>query len=284
MTEAAQPVESGQGAEGNEGSGNDQELYAPFLEGVPEEIHEQIYPALRAQNAEFTRRFQERSERFGPFEDSGVFDLEPETVGNFVNLHGLLNAAAEGDEEATAQVQDWWESVGDALGFYSEDGESDYGEGGESDFDLSDFDPYDPQQMQHLIASQVQEAIAPVGQYLQSREEQEQEAQAIAEAESHIQASLAAIQEDNPDLTEEDMGQIVRLAQLHIGEVDDPIQAGFDEYKALVSKGENSLFDQKVTQPRPAQGQGANGPTPVKVTSDNVAQIARERIEQSMSQ
>ena len=275
--EAAQPAE-GQGTEGSE-QGN--ELYAPFLEGVDESIHEQVIPALKAQNAEFTKSSQKRAEKFSPYEEAGIFDIEPEAVGNMVALSEVLNAAAEGDEEAVQQAQDWWESVGEALGYY---GEGD-GEKGEEVSGLpEDYDPYDPKQARDLTMSVVQEALQPFAEQMQSREQQEAEAAAVREAEDAIEASIQAIQKDNPNLSEEDMGEILKLAQLHAETSDDPIAAGFEQYKGYIGKGESALFASKQSQPVPAQGGGSNPPEPVKVTSQNVAEIARQRLEQSMAQ
>ena len=275
--EAAQPAE-GQGTEGSE-QGN--ELYAPFLDGVDEGIHEQVIPALKAQNAEFTKRFQERSEKYGPYEEAGILNMEPEAVQNMVALSDVLNAAAEGDEDAVGQAQDWWESVGEALGFY---GEGD-GEQGEEVSGLpEDYDPYDPEQPRNLTMSVVQEALQPFAEHLSSREQQEAEAAAVREAEDALEASITKVQEENPDLSDDDMTEILRLAQLHAETSDDPIRAGFEQYKGYLGKGESALFASKQNQPVPAQGGGSNPPEPVKVTSANVAEIARQRLEQSMAQ
>lgn len=274
--EAAQPAE-GQGTEGSE-QGN--ELYAPFLDGVDEGIHEQVIPALKAQNAEFTKRFQERSEKYGPYEEAGILNMEPEAVQNMVALSDVLNAAAEGDEDAVGQAQDWWESVGDALGFYGEDKE-----GGEEDSGLpEDYDPYDPEQARKLTMSVVKEALEPFAEHMQSREQQEAEAAAIREAEDALEASIKKVQEDNPNLTDEDMTEVLKLAQLHAETSDDPIAAGFEQYKSYIGKGESSLFASKQNQPAPAQGGGSNPSVPERVTSANVAEIARQRLEQSMAQ
>lgn len=270
-SESAQP-DTGQDAQTSENG-----LYSPFLTDVPDDLHGQVIPALKAQNAEFTRKFQERAEKYGPFDETGVFDLDPENVTNLVALSDLLSAAEDGDEQAVGAVREWLDSVGENLGIYDND----------DDDDVSvdeDFDPYDPTQIQRLVANAVKEQVAPIGQQISERERQQAEAQAVQQAEQAIEQSLAQIQEANPDLTDDDVGQIIQLAQLHAESSDNPIQAGFEQFKQLVSRGETNLFQSKQKQPSPAQGAGTNPVVPDKITSDNVAEIARQRLQAAMSQ
>jgi hypothetical protein len=72
--EATQPAEvEGQGAETQEGN----DLYSAFLDGISPEMHDTVIPALKAQDASFTKRFQSLSEKTKPFEELGVFDMDP---------------------------------------------------------------------------------------------------------------------------------------------------------------------------------------------------------------
>jgi hypothetical protein len=59
----------------------------------------------------------------------------------------------------------------------------------------------------------------------------------------------------------------------------DAINFAFEKYKSLVSKGESQLFDKKRQQPGLPEGSGPAATTPEPITSNNVAQIARERLE-----
>ena len=279
--EGAQPAENDSPGQDPQDSEQGNDLYSPFLDGVDPALHDQVLPALKAQNAEFTKSFQKRSEQYGLYEEAGILDMEPEAVSNMVALSEVLNAASQGDEDAIGQAQDWWEAVGETLGFYGEEGE----EGGGEDAGLpEDFDPYDPNQQRQITMQVVQEALKPFAEHMMSREEQEAEAAAIQEAEQALEASISQIQKDNPDLSDEDMTEILKLAQLHAETSDDPIKDGFEQYRSYIGKGEGALFQAKQNQPAPAQGSGLNGSVPEKVTSANVAEIARQRLEQSMSQ
>ena len=61
---------------------------------------------------------------------------------------------------------------------------------------------------------------------------------------------------------------------------DNPVQAGFEKYQTLVSKGENNLFQKKLDQPGTPEGSGPAATTPEPVTSANVKDKVRERLEQ----
>lgn len=260
--EAAQPADEGQGADSQ---GND--LYSGFLEGIPEEIHEQVIPALKAQDASFTKRFQSLSERTKPFEELGVFDRDPEVVGGFLGLASAIEAAAGGDEEAGGAVREWWDQLGEQMGFY-ESGES---EGDESD---DEFDPFDRDQIASLLQQEIQNQIGPVQEFI---EHQTQE-QAVYEAEQAIEQRISELKSENPDLSDEVIEEILGLAEMFVDESDDPIGEGFKKYQALVSKGESQLFANKQQQPGVPESSGPANTAPPMVTSENVQQMARERL------
>jgi hypothetical protein len=274
QSEAAQAVED-QGAENQ--SGND--LYSGFLDGIPEGIHDQVIPALKAQDAEFTKRFQSRAEQVKPYEELGVFDMDPENIGAYLSLDQAVNAAQEGDEGAKQAVQEWWDQMGEALGFYDSDGE----EGESGDEPDEDFDPYDPASIQKLISEQLEQSVGPIAQHIQERETQEQQQQALEAAEAAIEAQVEELKESNPNLSDDDVDEILTMAQLFTDQ-DDPIGAGFEKYKALVSKGENSVFDSKVNQPSTPEG---SGPTvnnnAVEATSANVKDLVMERLNKAQA-
>jgi hypothetical protein len=274
--EAVEPAE-GQGAENqSEGSG----LYDSFLDGIPDGIHDQVIPALKAQDAEFTKKFQARSEQMKPFEELGVFDAEPENIGAYMNLDQMVVAAQQGDEQAMEQVQEWWDGMGEALGFYDAD-EGEESEGGKET--PEDFDPYDPASIDKLVAERLEQTVGPLAEHMQQREQSENEQAALAEAEDAIEAQVAQLQEANPKLSEDDVSEILTMAELFV-ETDNPIQAGFEKYQSLVGKGENSLFDSKVNQPATPEGSGpAHNSGAVTATSANVKDLVAERLKQAES-
>jgi hypothetical protein len=270
--EATQPAEvEGQGAETQEGN----DLYSAFLDGISPEMHDTVIPALKAQDASFTKRFQSLSEKTKPFEELGVFDMDPEQVGGYLGLANALEAAAEGDEQAQESVHEWWDQVGEQLGFY----EAGQGEEDSGDMSDEDFDPFDKNQLTSLLQNQVQEMVGPIAEYVQQQQTSQQEKEALAAAEAQIDESISALKTENPDLPDEVIGEVLELAEMFIDSSDDPIAAGFEKYKSLVSKGESQLFDKKRQQPGLPEGSGPAATTPEPITSNNVAQIARERLE-----
>lgn len=268
--EAAQPVE-GQGAEAPQGN----DLYSPFLEGVNPDIHDQVVTALKAQDAEFTKRFQSLSERTKPFEEGGLLDADPEVLGSYKTLADYVDAAESGDEEAAAAVYEWWDSVGDALGFYeagedTDDAEVEFGE---------DFDPYDPSQLSELLARQVEEQVGPIAEFVEQQAMTQQEQEMLATAEAEIQGQIDDLRAQY-DISDEDLSEVLELAEMFVETTDNPVQAGFEKYQSLVSKGENNLFQKKLDQPGTPEGSGPAATTPEPVTAANVKDKVRERLEQ----
>lgn len=268
------PVEApleGQGAE----SQSENDLYTGFLDGVSPEIHEQVIPALKAQDAEFTKRFQSLSEKTKPFEELGVFDSDPETVSSYLSLAEAMNGAQSGDSEAQAAVYEWWDQVGEQLGFYEQglEGEDNSGEEFDSDFP-EDFDPYDAQQFSSLLENKVQETIAPLLEALQQTAVQQEQQEAIAQ----LDAQVKSVQEQH-GLSNEVMDEVQELA-IMFADAENPIEAGYEKYKALIAKGEGSLFQKKIEQPQTPEGSGPANTTPEKITSENVREIFRQRLDQ----
>lgn len=275
--EAAVPESAdGQGAE----SGNGNELYQAFLDGVPEEIHDQVIPALKAQDAEFTKKFQSNSERTKPFEDLGVFDQNPESIGQYLQLDQAMQAAQEGDEQAIEAVYNWWDQVGESLKFYDagEDGD-DAESGDDGEFDLLDMDQ---QSFQKAVQAQVEKVVGPMAQQLQSREQQEAEAQQLQQANETIDGWVSAVKEANPQVFEGEAGEQVLDEVLELAtmfeDAENPVQAGFEKYQSFVNKGEAGLFAQKTQQPNVPEGAGrpdTNAPVP---TMKNAKDLALEYV------
>lgn len=272
-TEAAQP-EQGQGAEESDGN----ELYSPFLEGIPTELHEQVIPALKAQDAEFTKRFQSRAEQIKPLEEAGLLDADPEQLAGYNQLDQVIRAAVQGDEQAVEAMESWWEELGESLGFF-EDGE---GEAGEAELD-EDFDPYDPQSIQKLVQSSIQQQVEPIAQFLEQKELTEQQQREMQAANEQIEAQIAELKENDPSLTDEVIDEIVDLAVLFADESDNPIQAGYEKYQSLVKKGEAGLFQSKANQPSVPGGSGQPANAAVTPTMANVKELVKERLAQQKS-
>jgi hypothetical protein len=270
--DAAQPVE-GQGAETPQGN----DLYSSFLDGVPSEIHEQVIPALKAQDAEFTKRFQSLSERTKPFEELGLFDRDPEEVGSYLSLAAAIEAAQQGDNESQEALYEWWDNVGDELGFYGQ------GSGEESnDAEISDdFDPFNRDQLSEMLQQQVAEQIGPIAEFVQQQAEAQQEQEALEQAEAQVSSQIEELR-SQVDLSDEAMDEVLELAEMFI-ESDNPIQAAYEKYQSLVAKGESALFNDKIQQPGTPEGSGPAATSEDPITSANVKDKVRALLDQQKS-
>lgn len=280
MSDAA--VQSGGDAVADQGAatpeGND--LYQSYLQDVPEEVHDHVINALKSQDAEITKRFQSQADRMKPFEELGVFDQEPEMIGQFLSLNQSMQAALEGDPEAKEAVYSWWDQVGDALEFYEGEDEGAEDDLGDDDFDLMDMDKKGFQQM---LQQQIMEAIGPLAQHLQSKEQQEAEQLALQEANQQIDGWIDELKSAHPDLFggedgEKVLDEVLELAELFAESSDNPIQAGFEKYQSLVGKGESSLFGKKTEQPAVPERQGPANTTPPATTMKNARDAALEHV------
>ena len=270
--EAAQPVE-GQGAETPQGN----DLYGAFLEGVNPDIHDDVVTALKAQDAEFTKRFQSLSEKTKPFDELGVFDRDPDSVSSYLSLADYMEAAENGEPGAQEAVYEWWDAVGETLGFYEAQGQD--GEEAESeDFD-EDFDPYDRSQLSKLLADQVAEQIGPIADFVEQQAMTQQEQETFAQAEAEINGQIEELRAEF-DISDQDMDEVLELAEMFVETSDNPVRDGFEKYKSLVSKGENNLFQKKLDQPGVPESSGPAATTPDRITAANVKDKVRERLEQ----
>lgn len=276
---AAQPEAApaeGQGAE----SGEETALYEPFLKDVPEEIHEQLLPALKAQNAEFTKKFQSSSERLKPFEEAGILDQDPAALGQYLQLDQAMVAAQEGDPQAIEAIYQWWDNVGEALKFYEgDDGEVGEGEDDE-EFDLMDMTP---EKFREAVRKEAQQMVQPLMEQNQSREEAEAQAAAEAEVTQVVDGWISEVKDANPEMFSGENGEkvleeVVELSLLHT-DAENPVQAGLERYKELVGRGETSLFQKKQEGQTPApEGAGRPATTPAHVTMKNAKDAALEYI------
>lgn len=270
MPDGVQPADSPDTGQGTEGQGDAPQpggLYDSMLEGIPEQYHGTLTERLKAQDADVTKRFQSQSETWKPYENLGVRDVDPEQLGSYINLGNALNAAAEGDAEAVEAIKGWVGDLTKTLGFDQTEQEP-----GQAASDLLDLTP---DQLKEMVA----DAVNPI----QERLDQQEQQQAVAEAEAEVQDKLSSLRKDNPNLTDDDEKRILAFAYMFGQESEDPIAAGFEEFKQVAARGENELFAQKSEQPNPAEGAGRPNTVPPEITSfEDAAEAAKERMRQTV--
>lgn len=267
MSDEAQPAE-----EPAEGQGSDESsgLYDDYLSDIPNEFHDKVIDGFKAKDADFTRRFTAVSDKWKPYDELGVSDVDPEQLGGWLNLNSALEAAQGGDEQASENVYSWWEQLGEQLGFYNEkEGKQ------ESAEDAEDFDPFDPSNIEKIVSEQIQKAVNPITETLSKQEE----AQLAAEADQAVSEIADKLKGDNPGLSDDDIDDILELAIPHMDGAENPeaaVMAGFEKFKSLVSRGENDLFADKLKQPTVPEGAGTPNTAPDKPTLANVKSLALE--------
>ncbi len=266
-----EPAEAVEPAEVEDGQGTDESsgLYDDYLSDIPNEFHDKVIEGFKAKDADFTRRFTAVSDKWKPYDELGVGDVDPEQLGGWLNLNSALEAAQGGDEQASENVYSWWEQLGEQLGFYNGSEESAEGEG------ESDFDPFDPSNIEKIVSDKIQQAVSPLAEHLSKQEE----AQLEQQANQMVSELTESLKSENPGLSDEDVDDILELAIPHIEDSEDPsaaIQAGFEKFKSLVSRGENDLFSQKLKQPTVPEGAGTPNTAPDKPTLANVKDLALE--------
>jgi hypothetical protein len=258
----AAPAAEGQGAESEQGN----ELYAEFLDGVPEDLHETLTERLKAKDADFTKKFQSRAEQLKPFEEMGILEQSPEALGQYLQLDQAMQAAQQGDEQAIEAVYQWWDQVGDVLQFY-EQGDGDEGEAGGSD----EFDPLDMDKdaFDKAVQAKVEEIVGPLQETVMTQQQREQEAAEMEEANQVVEQWKSEVQEKFPDVFKgEDgeavMDEVMGLATMFT-DAENPIMAGLEKYQSLVSKGEAGLFERKLEQPNVPEPGGRADTTPPQI-------------------
>jgi hypothetical protein len=98
------------------------------------------------------------------------------------------------------------------------------------------------------------------------------------EALAQLEAQVKGVQEEH-GLSNEVMDEVQELAAM-FPNAENPIQAGYEKYQSLIAKGEGSLFQKKIEQPQTPEGSGPANTTPEKITSANVREIFRQRLDQ----
>lgn len=245
--------EPGQGAP--EGNG----LYD--LESVPPELREQLLPHLKAVEGNVTKKFQEHADfrkQWEPYEQMGITDIEPEAMQSLLELQEVF-----ADEDS---LKDWWTQVGEYMGFDA--GQEPDGEPGGEDGDL------DMSSIEEVIASKLDERLAPLLEAQRSADEQ----QRIQEAEQQIDAALGTLKEQHGEFDED---TVLRLALAYDGEKD-PLEAAFRDYQELIAQAEKGLLDRKLKQPEAPEGGGTAATATEPITDFETAKrMAKERMRQS---
>lgn len=272
MTYGVPPIAGGDAAGGGEpaAAGGDESgendggsgLYD--LSTVPEAYRSDVERIAKEIDGNVTRRFQEAADyrsQWEPYEELGLNEYDPEAIQSL-----LAFAEIADDQDA---FQEWWESVGDEMGFFDSEGE-DNGE-------LTDDGgfPDDEQERAAMVAQMLEgmldERLGPVEQTLSEAQEEA----LIDEASDLIDERLGELHEEHGDFDDE---AVMRLAMAHAPDVD-ALEKGFADYQEIVNNAATSAINGKANAPSPGGGEGtANTNRKVPVSFDEATEMAKQRL------
>lgn len=239
----------------------------PNYDSVPNEYRQHLDPIIKQMQSNIGKKFEEHAnyrKQFEPYEQLGITEVEPETLGDLLQLLEVMN-----NEE---QFKEWYDAVGQQYGWNSQD-DAEYED---DDFDVEDEESFNPEMLQNLINQTVEQAIAPYQQVLQEQEQQTQ----LQNADAEIGKQLDALREEHGDFDQEAEAYICKLALAH-GDDPEALQKGFQDYQQLVGKGESELFDATNNAPSRPEGEGvANTSVKSPTTMKEAEALALERLEQ----
>lgn len=236
------------------------------LDDHPEELRPYLAAELKKIEGGVTQRFQEAAEfrrQMEPLsplaEIEGLDQVPAEDLAGLVQFHQMAQ-----DPE---QFEDWWEQVGNELGFF--DGSEGGGEGAEG----GEGGEEPPAWAKGLI-----DRLDQLEGGLQERTQTDAERDALAE----IDAEMAQVRTDNSDLPWDDEEAAVedRILQLAMSYGDDPqaISKGLADYRAITGAGQAQLVDAAERGPAPALTGGSGDTAPDEVKGfDDAKAIAKQR-------
>jgi hypothetical protein len=219
-----------------------------------------LMEALKHKDADVTRGFQEHKqfrEQWEPFSKiQGLGDMSPEDVGQLVEWSQAMN-----DPQA---FQAWYEGVGQQLGLSPELDEDAWvrmGEekgwfegGGEGEGQQENGQGFDPNQLQSMLDSMLEQKLQPVQQWLGSQEQNQQAEQIKTQWEQQM-SSLADQHGVKLDDARDD---ILHLMAGYLDDgVEDPVSKAFEHYLRISGKAQGDLIEDKLNQP----GGALNGGT-----------------------
>jgi hypothetical protein len=253
---AAAPQEGGQGG-------------LPWnLDAHPEELRPYLAEELRKVEGGITQRFQEAAEfrrqvePLLPLLEVEGLDLSQISQEDLSGLLGLYPTFS--DPEA---FESWWESVGNEMGFFDGDGPDGAGDGPDG---AGGEEP--PAWAQSLV-----ERLDALEGNVQERSQTDAERDALAE----IDAEMAQIKSDNPDLKwdNEELAVEDRILQLAMSYGDDPeaLSKGLADYRAITGAAQGTLLDAAETAPANALTGGNGDAAPEEIRGFDDAKAAAKK-------
>lgn len=257
-----------------EDTGLDPGLF-PGLEEVPQEYRQYLDPIISEINKNAGNKINEYSEKvkaWEPYEELGVNQLEPETVGQLMGILEMMGKA----EEDPSELEGWYKELGDHFGF-NQNGESE----GEEEYDGSEGnEEFSKSDLQQLIAQTVQENIAPFQQAQESFIEKE----GLEQAEQLLESELGSIAQEFgvKELPSEVEEAICTFALKHEGE--GAALKGAKEYKEMIEAAEGKIFDAAENAPKVPEGPGTpnTNAEPIRTFADAKAAV-EAALEQSVN-
>lgn len=256
-----------EGEASGQGEGLDPGLF-PGIEEVPMEYRQHLDPILKSMESNVNKKLADSAEfrnQWEPYSETGIADLDPETVSDLV---GLVDVFSNPE-----QFRDWWNTVGQEMGFA--EAMQDAGDSDDDEFDGDFEDEPNEQQLAQMFDQMLEEKLAPLAQRFQEQEEQQQ----LSAADQMIQGQLEQLKEKHGEFDE---AAVCKLALSYDGE--DALEKGFADYQNIINSAQNGLFESKSNQPQRPEGPGPADTNGEKVTDfKSAGEIARRRIQEMQS-
>lgn len=257
-------MEASDNVQPNEGQGESGDIGSFYdLSEVPDDYREHIEPLLKKVQQNVDGKFREHADyrkQWEPYESLNLNEYEPEDIERLLNFATMINEDEDGFKE-------WWQKVGDELGFLDSYLESDLDE---DDDDLLDGE-IDMSTVQQAISEQVEQALSPI----LDRFRNEDQKDAVQQANQLIDSQIEALKKEHGEFDEQ---AVFRFAMGYEGE--DAVLKGFEDYQKFVNGIKIDTVNGKIKNaPGNTEGEGrANtNAEPVRDFKD-AKEIARERL------
>lgn len=233
------------------GGGQGDQLYQPYLANVPAELHPMVLDPLRAQSADFTRRFQEAADfrqQMEPYSNiDGFADVPPDELAELIQFRQVL-----ADPEA---LKGWVQQVSTALGVSPELDEDAWAALGQQNGWLEDDGTGAAAGGQNEILDQVaqmlDERLGPIQQHIgtqQQQQTQQQHQQAFEGRYNELAEQHGLVPEGTPPEKAAEIKQAVTdLAFAYVSD-DDPIGKAVERYLSITGGAQGDLIDGKLQQ------------------------------------
>jgi hypothetical protein len=270
QSEPVQPPEAAEnGGPAGDGQGGFGDLYD--LSAAPEELRPYLEQELRKVESNVNGKLREAADfrkQWEPFEGvEGLGDIDPDDLKELVQFHeiardpeaffqwwgAIAGQVDPNDPQAVETLEQQWEQVGEAMGFFDGDGPA----GG--DGDSGGFDGLEGDEPPAWAQSLIEDMEA-----LKQGSVQSQEQSRKQEAEQWIASERQRLDPEGQEIDDEAWQVVCRLAAGYDPNDDKALEKAFGDFQRIKGNGQNELVDAAGQRPGPANSGGQPDTSPEK--------------------